>query len=127
MPGIESRAPERTDDEQRVLQIAELLAHLLFDGRDAGLHLALELRRIGALVGVVVGADLGRDREAGRHGQADAGHLGEVRALAAEERLHRAVAVRLAAEEVDVLAARLRGRTSSQPTASARPSARPCT
>ena len=40
----------------------------------------------------------------GRHRQADAAHLGEVRALAAEQRLHRSVAVGLAAEEVDVLA-----------------------
>ena len=44
-------------------------------------------------------------REAGRHGQADVGHLGEVGALAAEQVLHLGVAVRLAAaEEIDVLA-----------------------
>ena len=55
-------------------------------------------------MGVVVGADLGGDGEAGRDGQADVGHLGEVGALAAEEVLHLAVAVGLAAaEEVDVL------------------------
>ena len=95
--------------QQRVLQVAELLAGLLLERSDAGLHLALQLRRIRALVGVVVGADFGRHREARRHGQADAAHLAKVRALAAEKRLHRSVAVRLAAEKVDVLA-RLRGR-----------------
>ena len=91
-------------DEQRVLQVAELLAGLLLERGDAGFHLAAERRRIGALVGVVVGADLGGDGEARGHRQADAAHLGEVRALAAEQRLHRPVAVGLAAEGVDVLA-----------------------
>ncbi len=42
----------------------------------------------------------------GRHRQPDAAHLGEVGALAAEQRLHRAVAVGLAAEEIDVFAGR---------------------
>ena len=61
----------------------------------------------------------------GRHRQADAAHLGEVRALAAEQRLHRAVAVGLPAEEVDVLAglsSRRRGlrlRGASRPSSAA--------
>ena len=90
--------------EQRILEVAELLLRLLLEGGDAGLHLRLERRRIAALVVVVVGADLGGDGESGRHGQADAAHLGEVGALAAEQRLHRAVAVGLLAEQVDELA-----------------------
>ena len=101
--------------QQWVLEIAKLLAGLLLDSGDAGLHLAPELGRIRALVGVEVRADLGRDREAGRHRQADAAHLAEVRALAAEQRLHRSIAIRLAAEEVHVLAsARLRTRLRSR-------------
>ena len=95
--------------QQRVLEVTEFLLRLLLDRGDAGLHLRLQRRRIAALVVVVVGADLGRDREARWNRQADAAHLGEVRALAAEQRLHRAVAVGLLAEEIDVLAARLRG------------------
>src|SRR5262249_17271933 len=67
-------------------------------------HLALQLGRVSVVVGVVVGADLGGEGEAGRDGQADVGHLGEVGALAAEEFLHVRAAFRLAAaEEVDVL------------------------
>ena len=104
MPGIESRAPERTETSSGFFDVAELLAGLLLDRGDAGLHLRLERRRIRPLVVVVVGADLGGDGEAGRHRQADAAHLGEVGALAAEQRLHAAVAVGLRlAEQIDVL------------------------
>ena len=39
MPGIESRAPERTDTSSGFFEVAELLAGLLLDGGDAGLHL----------------------------------------------------------------------------------------
>jgi len=89
---------------------AELCAHDALDVGEAGLHLGLELLGVGALVGVVVGADFGGDSESGRHGQADAGHLVEVGALAAEQGLHGAVAVGLAgAEEVDVLRGLARG------------------
>src|SRR6185503_13165623 len=94
--------------QQRVLQVAERLAGLLLDRGDAGVHLATQHRRIGALVGVVVGADLGGDGEPGRYRQADAAHLGEVRPLAAEQWLHRAVAVGLLAEEVNVFAGAFR-------------------
>src|SRR5439155_26342577 len=47
-----------------------------------------------------------RDREARRHGDPEVDHLGEVRALAAEEVLHRGVAVGLPlTEEVEPLRA----------------------
>ena len=75
-------------DEQRVLRIAERLAGDARDVLERVLHLRLELLRIGLLVGVESGADLGRDGEAGRHRQAEVRHLGEVRALAAEQVLH---------------------------------------
>ena len=81
------------DEERHALGGAELGAHDLLHVGDAGFHLRLQGGGIGALVGVVVGADFGRDREARRHRETDAGHLGEVRAFAAEEGLHRAVAV----------------------------------
>ena len=55
--------------------------------------------------GEVVVAGSGRDREAGRDRQAGVRHLGEARALAAEQVPHRRVALRLAAaERVDVAA-----------------------
>src|SRR5262249_9142556 len=82
----------------------ERLAGLLLDRREAGLHLRLEIRRIRPLVIVEVGADFRGDREAGRHRQSDPAHLGQPGALAAEQRLHAAVAVGLRfAEQVDVL------------------------
>ena len=58
------------------------------------------------VLGVVDVADVGGDRETGRHRQAGIRHLGEAGALASERVLHRAVAVGLAvAEEVHVLRA----------------------
>ena len=97
MPGIESRAPERTETSSGIAVVSPNFVPMIFSmRRDAGLHLRLERLRVGPLVGVVVGADLGGDGEARRHGQADAAHLGEVRAFAAEQRLHAAVAVGLA-------------------------------
>ena len=65
-----------------------ILASAVFD-------LRLESPRIGAFVLVKIGADFGRDREPGRDRQTDARHLGEVRAFAAEKRLHVAARRRL--------------------------------
>src|SRR5690606_34206717 len=78
--------------------------HGLLEVTDAGLHLLLQpLRPVPAVRAHVV-AGLGGDREAGRDGEPDPAHLGEVGAFAAEERLHRAVAFGGAvAEAVDVL------------------------
>jgi hypothetical protein len=70
----------------------------------AGFHLGAEHGGVGLLVVVEVSADFRRDGEAGRHGETDAGHFREVRALAAEEGLHAAVAVGLAVTPgVDIL------------------------
>ena len=89
-------------DEQGVLRIAELLPRLLLHELHGGGDLLLEALGELLVVLVVVDADLRGDREPGGHRQPDLGHLGEVRPLAAEERLHRAVAVApLGAEVVD--------------------------
>ena len=97
-------------DEQRILLVAEGLAGDAADLRQRGLDLALEVLRVLLVVGVEVGADLGGDGEAGRHRQAEIGHLGEVCALAAEQVAHRRLALGLAAAEaIDPFAALGRG------------------
>ena len=91
-------------DEEGVLGVAERLAdrflellQVLFD---------LEPDGLGDLLPVLVveRADLGRDRESRRDGQADPGHLGQVGALAAEDVLHLHIAFGGAGpEEIHVL------------------------
>ena len=91
-------------EKERILEVAELLAHRLFDLGDVGPDLGVEGLRVGKLVVVVVSADLGADREARGNGKPDVGHLCEVGALAAEQSLLGAVAVGLlATEKVNVL------------------------
>ena len=88
MPGIEARAPERTETSSGFAASPKVAAGQPRDLGERRVDLAVERRRIALAVGVVVGADLGRDGEAGRHRQAEVGHLGEVGALAAEEVAH---------------------------------------
>ena len=88
--------------EQRVVGVAELLAGVLLEPLERLGDLVLEAVGLGA-VGLHVGdARLGRDREARGHalGAEDARHLGDVRALAAEQLAHVARAL---GEVVDVL------------------------
>jgi hypothetical protein len=95
IPGIEARAPERT----------ELAAGDFGDMRQTRVDLLLEVLRVFLGVGVIVGADRGGDGEARRHRKAQVGHLGEIGALAAQQFLHAGAALRLAAAEgVDPLA-----------------------
>ncbi len=75
-------------DEQRIVGVAELAAGDARDVIERILHLSFKLLRIGLVVGVEMGAELGRDGEAGRHRQAEVRHLGKVRALAAEQVAH---------------------------------------
>jgi hypothetical protein len=91
-------------DEQRVCGIAEGLAGDGLDVREAGGDLvAQRLRELAALL-VIDRAEIGRDREARRDRQADRRHLGEVRALAAEQVLVALAAIRnTAAEAVHIL------------------------
>ena len=91
--------------QQRILGIAERLAGELADMVERLFDLRLQRRRIGFVVGVEIGADRGRNREAGRHRQAEIGHFGEVGALAAEQVAQARFALGLAvAEGVDPLA-----------------------
>ena len=91
--------------EQRLLGVAELAARRLLELPQVVDHLLLDRRGNLAAFLVVDGADRRRDREACGHRQLRVGHLGEARAFAAEQILHRAIAIGLAvAEVVDVLA-----------------------
>ena len=87
-------------DQQRVGQIAELLAvdllHLFDVGHDFGHDLVIDLTAIF----VVLGAGFGRDGEALGHGQADVGHFSQVGAFAAQQLAHLGVAF---GEQVHVL------------------------
>ena len=108
MPGIETRAPERTETQQRAVRIAEALPDGALDpcerGQDVGFHGARE-----DALPAVLAADLGRDREAGRDGDAEPGHLGEVGSLAAEQLAHRRAAVGAPASEGEDPTRRTRG------------------
>jgi hypothetical protein len=70
-------------DEQRVVGLAERLAHPLLHRAEVLGHLPFQAVGDRAL-GQVVAACLGRDREPGRDGQSEIGHFGEVCSLAAE-------------------------------------------
>ncbi len=100
IPGI-LRAGADGDQKRAAgtIDIAEPLARYVLDMSHACLHFGTEF--IGeALAGlVVVGADLGGDGEARRHQQPERRHLGQVRALAAQEIAHPGVAVGAAAAE----------------------------
>ena len=99
-----ARAGTHRHEERHAFGVAELRAHDSFHVGDASLDLRLELPGISPLVRVVISADLGGDGETRRDGQADAGHFGKVRAFAAEEGLHGAVAVSLlVSKQINVL------------------------
>ena len=91
-------------DEQRIGGVAEALAGLALDFACSASSDVVP-QPVGQRLagGEVVVARLGRDGEAGRHGQAGVGHLGQAGALAAEQVAHRGVAFGApAAEGVDV-------------------------
>ena len=86
-------------DQQRIFGIAERLAGDLADMLQRLLDLALQRRRIGFVMRVEIGADRGRNGEAGRHRQAEIGHLGEIGALAAQQIAQARLAFGLAVAE----------------------------
>ncbi len=80
--------------QQRIGRIAELLAHLLLDERNALEHFGLDQLDHGILAFFGVDrAHLGADREAGRHRNSQATHFRKVGTLASEEILHLGVPV----------------------------------
>ena len=92
-------------NQQRIGAATERLAGGLLELLDVGVDLSGQLGRILPPKLVERGARLCRDREAGRHRQAQRTHLSQVGALAAKQLLHRSVAFALAAtKEIHVLA-----------------------
>ena len=93
MPGIDTAAPDRTGDQQRILAVAELLAGFFLEHPNVLLDAIHQ--RGGQLLTqlVVLVANRRGDREAGRDRQADAGHLSQVRALAPQQCFLRTVPV----------------------------------
>ena len=88
MPGIEARAPERTETSSGRSGSPNLAPIASSMPASAVGDLRLQIGRIGFAVGVEMGAHLGRDREPWRHRQAEIAHFGEVGALAAEQVAH---------------------------------------
>ena len=84
IPGIETAAPERTETSSGSPVSPKRLPVRASSLRDVLGDLVLEPRRQAALAQVRA-AGVGRDREAGRHGNAELRHLGEPDALAAEQ------------------------------------------
>ncbi len=85
--------------EQGLGLVAEAAAGQRGDVIERGVDLPHELRRIGVAVGIIIGADLGRHGEAGRHGQAEIGHFREVRPFSAQEIAQAGISFRLAIPE----------------------------
>ena len=88
MPGMETLRTRAHGYQKRVRLAAEAFADGRFHFRQRRLHLLLQPLRIALATGVEAGADLGGDGEAWRHRQAEPRHLGEIGALAAEQRVH---------------------------------------
>ena len=95
MPGIEARAPERTETSSVRSGSPKPAPAIPSIWARPCLDLGIEIRSGSARPGIVVAVtERRRDGEAGRDGQADGGHLGEVGALAAKQRAHPGVTVR---------------------------------
>ena len=86
-------------DQERILRIAEGAAGKAADLIERPVDLRFQLRRIGLAVIVIIGAELGGDREPGRNRQPEIGHFREVGPLAAEQVLQPRIALRLAVTE----------------------------
>jgi hypothetical protein len=85
--------------QERVGRVAEAAPDELLDAVEVLGDRVTQPARVAAAVGVEVGAHVRRDREPGRHRQAERRHLRQVGAFPAEQCLHCGVAIRPAAAE----------------------------
>ena len=91
-------------DEERILGIAEFLAHQGLGSFQRSRNLSLQAVGIAATQGVVLRTALGSDGESCRDRESQLAHLGEVGTLTAEKLAHRAIAFgSLATETVNSL------------------------
>ncbi len=88
MPGIETRAPERTDTSSGFFASPNLRPSAFSMRATLFATPSVEPFRILAVVVVIVIADAGGNRETRRHRQLERGHLGQVRALATQQIAH---------------------------------------
>ena len=89
-------------DEERILRVAELLAHDGLGGLQGFRYFALQVFGISAAEGIILGAAFRRDGESGRNRHSQFAHFREVGAFAAEELAHLAVTFGLlSAETID--------------------------
>ena len=86
-------------NQQRIRRVAEFAPGDRLDMSERRVDLGGEFVGVFAPVGVERRANLRGDGEAGRHGQAQIGHFGEVRAFAAEQIAHLRLAFGLAVAE----------------------------
>ena len=100
IPGMESRAPERTDTSRGRSWSPNLLPVDFSTLAIAAATWASNCLRIRAIVIVKITANLSGNGESRRHWQTDPRHLMEVRAFAAQQSFHRASSVRVAIPEV---------------------------
>ncbi len=111
-------------EEERVGGVAEALAGARLDLGEGDAGLVPEALGVGLAVLHPVVAGGGRDGEARGHGEAEAGHLREARALAAQQGLHRPVAVGLAVAECVDPVHRVHGHSPERRVKSASPEKR---
>jgi hypothetical protein len=89
MPGMEARAPERTDSSSGSLALPNCLPISVSRNFTPAKYFALNQREDSlATLLSESGASLGADGEARRHGNAQPTHLGQVGPLATEQVLH---------------------------------------
>ena len=101
IPGMESRAPDRTATSNGMALVSPKVVPIICSiRRIPSSTSACIVLGISAVMCVKVSADFGRNREARRDRQTDPCHFGQVRAFAAEQRLHLSVPIGLTLAEV---------------------------
>ena len=88
MPGIEARAPERTETSSGALPSPKPRPVMRPTSASRRVHSLGQAVGIAFAVFVIMRADFRRDRETGRDWQAEIGHFGQIGALAAEQVAH---------------------------------------
>ena len=107
-PGHRISSSRAARHQQGVRRRPELGPHDLLDTRQQLQHLVLQLRRILAVVGIIIVTDLGRDREPRGNRQTDVRHLGQIGTFASQQRPQLGLAIGLTlAKEIHVLRCRI--------------------